>query len=802
MSAVKKCKRITAVLLAFAIFLSAMDVQALAAGISVTDNISELNLSELDAMISELDGLAAQCRGKGISCDYETVRIAVLKKYSQLLAQDKADNYAEQLKFTLNSLNRLYEQAKANLQGCLDGSISPLDTPKYLTSARRVEGSSLYANTTQGERPVYFVGYGHFGSASNDIPVMNSLGASIIQNEIGPSSVIVPRGQGSHEGLTDSDQFDVSTAEIYSRIVPMLQRAQANNVCVSLLLSQHYFPSFLYDLYPDLKFDESGSFLGYHINHPVARRVIEVYLRTIIPIVMNYDSLFDICLTNEPVYTSLKSGYDYPKWQEYLKNKYFSIAELDKALGTSYKTFDEVLMPAESDRTALAYEWVLFNNSLFSGWHKWMTGIIKEYKPGLPVDAKVMSYLSYNPNSQWRGTDYAQFAEFCDFNGNDTWANVSNKNSKMQFKMAWYDFMGDIKNVPIINSEDHIIGDRSQLYSDKENKLLTSFVGADMWQGAIHGRDANTIWVWERSTDDASDFNGSILSRPECIDSVGEAALDLNRLAYEVQAFDKTKAEVAILFSDTSRVYDSMYQDFVLQAYNAATFTGKNVRFVTENQIGSLENGLLLIVPNSICVKSSTLTAVSRYAKSNKVLLLGKCMDLDEYGNPQNAQELSSLYRNCTIIGSVPFWGFIKSVLKLFSGAFKNIIPSFAEKTDEALKALSLKRNFTGLLASAPVPVLTVRAIRDKILKMSPNNIKFTGGLLNTTVMNVEWRAAEYNGKLLVNVCNYSNQAIKNVSLVYQGKTVGTLDELIRAKQLKDSFTLEPYEPMLFSIAK
>jgi len=307
----KKIKKTLAIFMALVIFFSAMSVQSYAAGITPTDNIAELDLAELDRMIAELDGLALQCQSQGIPCDYETVKIAVLKKYAQLLAEDKANNYAEQLSFTVNSLNRLFEQAKANLEGYLNGGKQAPEVPKYLTSERRVEGGSIYANTTQGERPVYFVGYGHFGSASNDIPVMNNLGASIIQNEIGPSSVIVPRGQGSHAGLTDEDQFDISTAEIYSRIVPMLQRAQVNNVCVSLLLSPHYFPAFLYGIYPDLKFGDNGGFLGYHIGHPVAKRVIEVYLRTIIPIVKDYDSLFDLCLTNEPTYETSKSDYDF-----------------------------------------------------------------------------------------------------------------------------------------------------------------------------------------------------------------------------------------------------------------------------------------------------------------------------------------------------------------------------------------------------------------------------------------------------------------------------------------------------------
>ncbi len=792
----KKWKKFIAILLSFAIFLSAAGLQSFAAGITVTENISELNLSELNAMISELDGLVTQCMNKGLSCDYETVKIAVLKKYSQLLAQDKANNYTEQLSFTVNSLNRLYEQAKANLQSYLTGSIKPLNTPKYLTSARRVEGGSVYANTTQGERPFYFVGYGHFGSASNDIPVMNNLGASIIQNEIGPSAVIVPRGQGSHEGLKDDDQFDISTAEITSRIVPMLQRAEANNVCVSLLLSMHYFPAFLYDIYPDLKFGSTGGFLGYHINHPVAKRVIEVYLRTIIPIIKDYNSLFDICLTNEPVYVSANSTYDFPQWQEYLKGKYASVSDLNQKLGTDFGSFEEIKMPPETERSALAGEWVRFNNGLFSGWHKWMTSIIKEKAPDIPVDAKIMSYMSFAETTAWRGTNYEQFSEFCDFNGHDTWSSVDGGNFEMFYKTAWYDFIGDVKNAPIINSEDHIIGDRSQYYTDEENKMLTSFVGADMWQGAIHGRDANTIWVWERSTDDASDFNGSILSRPECIASVGETALDLNRLSYEVQAFDKTKEDVAILFADTSRVYDAWYTNSVLLAVKGAACAGKSVRFVTEKTIGDLENGVLLIVPNCIAVKVNTLTAVNNYAKAgNKVLLLSKCMDTDEFGKPQDAKLLKETYNNCTVYGINLIWSLVEPIAKIFKLFGMDI-------TKGVFEYLSSKRNVLTFLLAPPFVVLTPMSMRNKILQMSGNDVTVVTGVLNRTVMDVEWRVTEYNGKLLVNVCNYSKKTIKNVSVVYKGKTLGTLDELISQKQVKDNFTLEPFEPMLFQIAK
>ena len=270
-----------------------------------------------------------------------------------------------------------------------------------------------------------------------------------------------------------------------------------------------------------------------------------------------------------------------------------------------------------------------------------------------------------------------------------------------------------------------------------------------------------------------------------------------------MQAFDNTKEDVAILFSDSSRVYDSVYSNFVLLATEGASCAGKSVKFVTENTIGSLANGCLLIIPNCTAVKASTLSAVNNYAKAgNKVLLLSKCMERDENGKMQNAELLKETYSNCTIYGTNLIWTLVQTFVTVFTKLVSIFKPVNIDMTKGIFDYLSHNRNANTFLLALPFVVLTPMAMRNKILEMSPNNVMLVTGLLNRTVMEVEWRVTEYNGKLLVNVCNYSNRTIKNVSLVYKGKTLGTLDELITQKQVKDNFTLEPFEPMLFSISK
>ena len=111
--------------------------------------------------------------------------------------------------------------------------------------------------------------------------------------------------------------------------------------------------------------------------------------------------------------------------------------------------------------------------------------------------------------------------------------------------------------MPVFNSEDHIIPDYSTLYE----KGLTRFVSADIFQVALHGRAASVIWVWEKTGNPESLFYGNILQRPDALSAIGKASLDLNRLAYEINAFNEKDSDTAILYSNIERVYswDEIY---------------------------------------------------------------------------------------------------------------------------------------------------------------------------------------------------------------------------------------------------
>ena len=132
---------------------------------------------------------------------------------------------------------------------------------------------------------------------------------------------------------------------------------------------------------------------------------------------------------------------------------------------------------------------------------------------------------------------------------------------------------------PVFNSENHISRDFSTRYLPPEHFRTA------LWQGAIHGQGATTIWIWERARKDAGSwcFYGSVLDRPGCALAVGTTCMDLNRFAVEVTALQNEKAPVAILYSNPSFINDAAYNDVMNRVYEALNFCGIKVDFISES---------------------------------------------------------------------------------------------------------------------------------------------------------------------------------------------------------------------------
>lgn len=726
--------------------------------------IDESNFSELNDKLSsykdELDELIEQCHSRGLSTDYEMLNYSLINKFLSYMKDEAEHNDYTRMSRYNDVLSELYFEAKANMLAYLSGEKEPLAVPKYVTSEVTTDGTSVRATTVDGaterEAPVFFVGYGHWETVREDIPFFQSIGSNIVQMQMdGP--VVVEGGSGATarneaEEIAAENGWGIDYAAI-DRLKADLGRAEDNNILVSLNIGAD-IPAFILDADPSIK-DGGTPFLPYNVNHPTARKAIEARLRAILPQIKDYKSLYDICLTNEPAVTTNKSTYYIPQWQEYIRNIYGTIENLNSVYGSSYQSFDEVLMPDEFSRTPLFYDWRNFNDSVFAEFHQWLAQIVKEEAPELKVQCKVMDYFDhYYYEDLVIGSDYERIADYMDLNGCDAFAYYDIWQQPLLLKMGWYDFMTSVKDVPVWNTEDHLIRD---LYTIDYNNIIAPHISADIWNGAVHGRGASVIWIWDKRDESMpwgadSGYVGNYQSsnfvlRPKEVAEIGKTALDLNRLADEVTAIQKEEPQIGLLYSRTSLGYNEEGMDTVAKAYESILYNGQKVGFVTDSRPEDMHKYKALVIPGATNISTEVLDNIETYVDNGGKIFIIDQMSLgkDEHNREHDVERIHKLYTKATVIDA-------NSLETELAEQFNNM------------------------------------GISRVILVDAETGEKVSG---------TEWSYAEIDGEVVVNILNYDIGKEKIVKIIYDGNNVEKFRELRSGEECEKIIKLEPYIPVI-----
>lgn len=710
---------------------------------------------------------------------YSLLKATVIKRFLQYGQDDIEHGQYERAVYVYRCLSELLEELKHSTGGAesIEG---------YLTHRAELDGFSM---RNPSGRPVFYCGYGHFEQVKRDVPEMNRLGCNSIQIEIGPASVLFPIGTHDAWGMDGEEffksgesyiytdgEFEVNTAAVKTEIIPVLEQAEKANVAVCLLLSPHYAPNWFLQKYPELKSRNVG-FLKYNIYHPKAKEMVEVHLRAVLSLVKDYPVLQSICISNEPVFntaldaegtdsvshdllpTAERENYEKAstkvQWQEHLKEKFQTIAELNQQWHTDYAAFSEVHMPLEEEQTPRFYEWYTWNNQMFAGWHRWMAEIVRDIAPNLPVQAKFMpvfgtSELPYHRRFLRYGVDPELFADFTDISGNDAWSFEGKSHLPLSYKLAWYDLLASIKKMPIQNSEDHVIEDRDTFYGAIQAKRIYG----DIWQGALHGRTSTQLWVWERSNVPHATANGSILHRPDCVEAVGRAALDLNRLAEEATALQNCERKAALLYSQPSRIYTKEYIADLFRAYEGVLFSGNRPHFLTEKQIDRLSDFRVLLVAGVTHTEPKVLAAIKAFQEKGGIVIL---VDRDKtvlkrnpYDQPADLQVAEAIYQKAVWIEGDR------------SGISPN--PQFSEQISQMLNQYTES---------------------EFIVKSSEGNY------------NIEWTEAECNGEKILNIISHDGKRNRKIQIYRNGILQEHMTEMISGAHVGAEIELRPYQPIL-----
>jgi hypothetical protein len=581
--------------------------------------------------------LAERAEARGIGTDYERVGITVAEMFVGFALEDLANDRRERAEHVLAVIDRTLTDTGRKLEAYLSGKAKPLLVPRYQTGKVEVKrgafwGDTLVPSTGKRERrPVFFTGVNGWDYAVRDMPQLARMGANFIQIECGPDSTEPAEGMVTDQPVRD-------------RTVKALDLAEQYNVSVCWLAAPHYFPAWALAKWPEL-LSGSGGFFRLDVDAPQARQILKTHLEVSLRAMGDTPALHSVCLSNEPVFTNWQSDpFRRAAFADYLAGKYGTVAALNAAWSTDYPSFAEVpilatdSLPAEAQMTPLRYEMARLNMLRFSEFHRFMAEVVHETRPGTWACAKVMCVPMNRQNLAW-GTDPEQFAHMGDLNGNDCACMFAGLGDRYAVDFLgqgiYYDLQRSMRDVPVVNMEDHIIVDREQRDIPPEHTDLA------LWQGAIHGRGASAIWVWGRTYDRASDLEGSIMHRPENTMAMGRVALDLQRLAPEVVALQRARAPVAIVYSVTALLWSDAAQEAIVKGYEALNACGVPVRFVSEDQAadGGLEGFAAVIAPALGHTPDSLASALARYCEGGgKVWVVGEApvCGRDEYGRPRD----------------------------------------------------------------------------------------------------------------------------------------------------------------------
>ena len=557
----------------------------------------------------------------------------------------------------------------------------------------------------------------------------------VVVTEEGKSENIAQNGDFERPAGVQSEHFQANLSNIYDAIKRPLDEAWENDVRMTLLISPHYFIKESWEnVYPEMCAVDSG--LGYDMYNEYTREFFDLYIKTVMGVVGDCPALESICVANEPTGDTRKvEGLD-QMYSEYLADKYENnIEKLNSVYGAGYQSFEEVKMPQSDALGVQYYDWVCFNDEYYGNWYGFLSETVKKYTD-LPVNTKIMSMFGNTNSLNW-GIDPEMFAEFSDQHGNDCYGffNGSNGDGTMS-KLMWYDFLRSVKDIPINNSEDHVTVDGDENYDRRKAKQIA----ADIWQGAAHGRDVSTLWVWERTTDKSSVIFGNILFRPDAVSMAGKTSLDLNRLSNQVAALQSSEPKVSILYSKTGRAYSDSVMNYIPTVYRASVFAGASPRFITEKQLesGEMPEGVL-IVPGIKNITAEARRTIEEFeAKGGKIIAVDSdCLTRDEH-----------------------------DIL------FENAI--------EFDKVIS--------------PVVEA-CVWDAIHEAAGDNLSRLYGPDGKIVNDVDIRSAEYEGAKLLNLCNYNWNETKTVKLE------GRARDLISGAEYESEITLSPFVPVLLELA-
>ena len=575
-------------------------------------------LAGLRSRVGELREQVAKGKAARLDVAYPDATLAVAEHFLRWIPADLAREGDEELaRREAQRLEQCVVAAIAEAKDILEHPGRHPERPKLDILQAELQGGNWVA---QG-RPVFLIGFNQFDfDWLADLP------------RLGGNFTTVGGGVAAH-CFRDGPEFDVGYTDLLRERIAAAARLGIR----SNLLFGHRMPQWAIEKWPDITAAE-GHFMYYDISHPEAVRlscqVAETVARAIggLPGTTSYD------LWNEAAFHAM-SPRALAEFRESLRAKYGNVAALNTAWGTEYASFGEAqALTRAPDQPAAYMDWVRWNNDRFAGFVRAMRAAVRRGDPDaltnvkLSNEAAVVGSLNHafrpqGTSSHNTGVDRYALARLLELQGCDTRPTLHSPD----YAFAWrypgmaYDLQRSMApDKPISDSEWH--GVQTVYFEDEDQPA--AFLTASLWFSYLHGMDMNITWWWARDgvAPRATWFRGSLLTQPQLLNAWARNSIEVQRFSREIVAFQEAPARIRLLFSKPSAILSLAYLDCLRHSYETLHWLGRQIGFVTEEQLLADPGTIgLLVVPGARHASPGVREAVAKlYGQGTKVVRIGE----------------------------------------------------------------------------------------------------------------------------------------------------------------------------------
>ncbi len=389
---------------------------------------------------------------------------------------------------------------------------------------------------------------------------------------------------------------------------PLFRAAQDHNISLTVQLAPERLGTWALDTWPNLK---DKGFVD--LAQPGVKKTYLRHLEAALPYLAQQSMVNSVSLARSPRF-KFDGEVVRQNFIELVKEQHPDRQKLNRLWHAHLASYDEITIwdedaPAHTypNRRAYQYDWQQFHRSLSTAFFSEITEAARHYAPDLPLHITLPDAAFDKGESRW-GIDRDMLAKMMDAGSCSATTNPKDSYYAVSYprQSVFYTLMHSLQpDKPMLNMDyDIVLNDTLDLeYSYK-------YVHSAIWDAVMSG--LNAIALAEDTV---------VFSRPETLDAFATAQLDINRLAPIIVAFQEAQPDVAILYSDASKIFDDgvPHLESAWFAYEGCSFSGYGLRFISEEQVqqGMLDSYKVLVIPDTPALMDETFEKIAAFVENN-----------------------------------------------------------------------------------------------------------------------------------------------------------------------------------------